>query len=189
MGIVVNILDLILVAQNFGTTKSDLTEMGPLHLRFNPLHNISVNKHRRCTCCASRFSQSRNCSGVKIWHTLKTMSICARHSNGKAACVNDSKQDRAPRKLPESLIQRWIPYHLANDQRCRLASMTSKVHWCVNSIRASKVGILHSDKGSDWDGRNEEVASCVFLHTALYTARVSKCGTVIRWNFHRLVAR
>ena len=174
---VVNILDLILVAQNFGTTKSDINGDGTTNI----LDLILVAQHLGETSTAaapSALPASISPETVREWidmaHAQNDGSVVfaqgiAMLEKLLALMIPDKTVLRANYPNPFN-PETWIPYHLADDTEVRINIYDIQgVLVRQFNLGYQKAG-YYTDrrKAAYWDGRNEigeSVASGVYFYT------------------------
>ena len=174
---VVNILDLILVAQNFGTTKSDINGDGTTNI----LDLILVAQHLGETSTAAAPASlpvSLSPETVQAWidmaHAQNDGSVAfaqgiAMLERLLALMIPDKTVLRANYPNPFN-PETWIPYHLASDTEVRINI------YDIQGVLVRQFNLGHqkagyyTDRGKAayWDGRNEigeSVASGVYFYT------------------------
>ena len=174
---VVNILDLILVAQNFGTTKSDINGDGTTNI----LDLILVAQHLGETSTAAApasLPASLSPETVQEWidmaHAQNDGSVVfaqgiATLEKLLALMIPDKTVLRANYPNPFN-PETWIPYHLADDTEVRINIYDIQgVLVRQFNLGYQKAG-YYTDrrKAAYWDGRNEigeSVASGVYFYT------------------------
>ena len=174
---VVNILDLILVAQNFGTTKSDINGDGTTNI----LDLILVAQHLGETsipAAPAALPVSLSPETVQGW-----IDMAHAQNDGSAAFVQGIAmlERLLALMIPEKTVLRanypnpfnpetWIPYHLASDTEVRINI------YDIQGALVRQFDIGHQKAGyytdrtraAHWDGRNEigePVASGVYFYT------------------------
>ena len=174
---VVNILDLILVAQNFGTTKSDINGDGTTNI----LDLILVAQHLGETsipAAPAALPVSLSPETVQGW-----IDMAHAQNDGSAAFVQGIAmlERLLALMIPEKTVLRanypnpfnpetWIPYHLASDTEVRINIYDIQGALVRQfDIGYQKAG-YYTDraKAAHWDGRNEigeSVASGVYFYT------------------------
>ena len=174
---VVNILDLILVAQNFGTTKSDINGDGTTNI----LDLILVAQHLGETstpAAPAALPASLSPETVQGW-----IDMAHAQNDGSAAFVQGIAmlERLLALMIPEKTVLRanypnpfnpetWIPYHLANDTAVRISIYDIQgVLVRQFDIGYQKAG-YYTDraKAAHWDGRNdvgERVVSGLYFYT------------------------
>ena len=174
---VVNILDLILVAQNFGTTKSDINGDGTTNI----LDLILVAQHLGETstpAAPASLPASLSPETVQEWidmaHAQNDGSVVfaqgiATLEKLLALMIPDKTVLRANYPNPFN-PETWIPYHLADDTEVRINIYDIQgVLVRQFNLGYQKAG-YYTDrrKAAYWDGRNEigeSVASGVYFYT------------------------
>ena len=174
---VVNILDLILVAQNFGTTKSDINGDGTTNI----LDLILVAQHLGETstpAAPAALPVSLSPETVQEW-----IDMAHAQNDGSAAFVQGiaALERLLALMIPNKTVLRanypnpfnpetWIPYHLASDTEVRINI------YDIQGALVRQFDIGHQKAGyytdrtraAHWDGRNEigePVASGVYFYT------------------------
>ena len=174
---VVNILDLILVAQNFGTTKSDINGDGTTNI----LDLILVAQHLGETSTAAApasLPASLSPETVQEWidmaHAQNDGSVAfaqgiAMLERLLALMVPDKTVLRANYPNPFN-PETWIPYHLANDTAVQISIYDIQGALVRQFNLGHQKAGYYTDrtKAAYWDGRNEigeRVASGVYFYT------------------------
>ena len=174
---VVNILDLILVAQNFGTTKSDINGDGTTNI----LDLILVAQHLGETSTAaapSALPASLSPETVQEWidmaHAQNDGSVAfaqgiAMLERLLALMVPDKTVLRANYPNPFN-PETWIPYHLASDTAVQISIYDIQGALVRQFNLGHQKAGYYTDrtKAAYWDGRNEigePVASGVYFYT------------------------
>ena len=174
---VVNILDLILVAQNFGTTKSDINGDGTTNI----LDLILVAQHlgeTSITAAPAALPASLDPETVQEW-----IDMAHAHNDGSVAFAQGIAmlERLLALMVPDKTVLRanypnpfnpetWIPYHLADDTEARINIYDIQGMLVRQfNIGYQKAG-YYTDrtKAVHWDGRNEigePVASGVYFYT------------------------
>ena len=174
---VVNILDLILVAQNFGTTKSDINGDGTTNI----LDLILVAQHLGETstpAAPAALPVSLSPETVQEW-----IDMAHAQNDGSAAFVQGiaALERLLALMIPNKTVLRanypnpfnpetWIPYHLASDTEVRINI------YDIQGALVRQFDIGHQKAGyytdrtraAHWDGRNEigePVASGAYFYT------------------------
>ena len=174
---VVNILDLILVAQNFGTTKSDINGDGTTNI----LDLILVAQHLGETsapAAPAALPVSLSPETVQEWidmaHAQNDGSVAfaqgiAMLERLLALMIPDKTVLRANYPNPFN-PETWIPYHLANDTEVQIGIYDIQGALVRQfNLGYQKAGYYTDrSKAAHWDGRNEigePVASGVYFYT------------------------
>ena len=174
---VVNILDLILVAQNFGTTKSDINGDGTTNI----LDLILVAQHLGETSTAAApaaLPASLSPETVQEW-----IDMAHAQNDGSVAFAQGiaTLERLLALMIPNKTVLRanypnpfnpetWIPYHLASDTEVRINI------YDIQGVLARQFNIGHQKAGyytdrtkaTYWDGRNktgEPVSSGIYFYT------------------------
>ena len=174
---VVNILDLILVAQNFGTTKSDINGDGTTNI----LDLILVAQHLGETstpAAPAALPVSLSPETVQEW-----IDMAHAQNDGSAAFVQGiaALERLLALMIPNKTVLRanypnpfnpetWIPYHLASDTEVRINI------YDIQGVLVRQFNLGYQKAGyytdrtraAHWDGRNEigeSVASGVYFYT------------------------
>ena len=174
---VVNILDLILVAQNFGTTKGDINGDGTTNI----LDLILVAQHLGETsapAAPAALPASLSPETVQEW-----IDMAHAQSDGSVAFAQGIAmlERLLALMIPDKTVlhanypnpfnpETWIPYHLADDTEVRISIYDIQ----GALVRQFNIGLqkagYYTDrtKATYWDGRNEigePVASGVYFYT------------------------
>ena len=174
---VVNILDLILVAQNFGTTKSDINGDGTTNI----LDLILVAQHLGETsipAAPAALPVSLSPETVREW-----IDIAHAQNDGSVAFAQGiaTLERLLALMIPGKTVLRanypnpfnpetWIPYHLASDTEVRISI------YDIQGVLVRQFNLGYQKAGyytdrtraAHWDGRNEigePVASGVYFYT------------------------
>ena len=174
---VVNVLDLILIAQNFGSTEADINGDGTTNI----LDLILVAQHLGVTstpAAPAAVPASLSPEKVQEW-----IDMAYAHNDGSIAFVQGiaTLERLLASMVPDKTMLRanypnpfnpetWIPYHLANDTAVRISIYD--IHGAL--VRQLNLGhqragyYTNRTKAAYWDGRNEigeSVASGVYFYT------------------------
>ncbi len=174
---VVNVLDLILTAQNFGSTEGDINGDGTTNI----LDLILVAQHLGVTstpAAPAAVPASLSPEKVQEW-----IDIAHAHNDGSIAFVQGiaTLERLLASMVPDKTMLRanypnpfnpetWIPYHLANDTVVRISIYD--IHGAL--VRQLNLGhqragyYTNRTKAAYWDGCNEigeSVASGVYFYT------------------------
>ena len=174
---VVNVLDLILIAQNFGSTEADINGDGTTNI----LDLILVAQRLGVTstpAAPAAVPASLSPEKVQEW-----IDMAHAHNDGSIAFVQGiaTLERLLASMVPDKTMLRanypnpfnpetWIPYHLANDTAVRISIYD--IHGAL--VRLLNLGhqragyYTNRTKAAYWDGRNEigeSVASGVYFYT------------------------
>ena len=174
---IVNVLDLILVAQHFGTTKSDINGDGTTNI----LDLILVAQHlgeASTPAAPAALPASLSLETVQEWidmaHAQNDGSVTfaqgiATLERLLALMIPNKTVLRANYPNPFN-PETWIPYHLADDTEVRISIYDIQgALVCQLNLGYRKSGYYtNRAKAAHWDGRNEigePVASGVYFYT------------------------